>query len=204
MNTLPSTAEHGFLQVGVDRLLSEPDPEESHEKILPGDRFSPRLAVDGDPRSRLRKEIKRDDRLFLRASDLLHGSDQRLDALLQRGALGHLDSSAFTRKRNRRGKQQGQDQAVHHGLWYRRVGTSSGCPSASAAVRRPFAVRNTLSRSMSPAWSMLISLRVIPETSTSICSSMRRTVRGLAQSLITGRIGLPITFPCPVGKKCTA
>ena len=29
------------------------------------------------------------------------------------------------------------------------------------------------------------------------------TVRGLAHSLITGRIGLPITLPWPVGKKCT-
>ena len=73
---------------GVDRPLSEPDPEESHEKILPGDRFSPSLAADGDPRSRLREEIKRDDRLFLRASDLVHGGDQRIDALLQRRELG--------------------------------------------------------------------------------------------------------------------
>src|SRR5258708_19835699 len=97
MNTLPSTAEHGFLQVGVDRLLSEPDPEEGHEKILPGDRFSPSLAVDVDPRSRLRKEIKRDDRLFLRASDLVHGSDQRIDALLQRRelAFGAVSPHAF-------------------------------------------------------------------------------------------------------------
>src|SRR5882672_4025838 len=81
MNTLPSLAEHGFLQGGVDRLLSEPDPEESHEKILPGVRFSPSLAVDGYPRSRLREEIKRDDRLFLRASDLVHGGDESIGEL---------------------------------------------------------------------------------------------------------------------------
>ena len=37
-----------------------------------------------------------------------------------------------------------------------------------------------------------------------MCSLMVRTVRGLAQSLITGRIGLPMTLPWPVGKKCTA
>ena len=30
-----------------------------------------------------------------------------------------------------------------------------------------------------------------------------RTVRGLAHSLMTGRIGLPMTLPWPVGKKCT-
>src|SRR5258706_4782318 len=36
-----------------------------------------------------------------------------------------------------------------------------------------------------------------------MCSDIVRTVRGFAQSLITGRIGLPITVPCPVGKKCT-
>src|SRR5882762_8761523 len=88
MNTLPPVAEHGFLQVGVDRLLSEPDPEESCEKILPRNRFSPSLAVDGDPRSRLREEIKRDDRFFLRAPDLVHGADQRIDALLQRCEFG--------------------------------------------------------------------------------------------------------------------
>src|SRR5258706_12272137 len=88
MNTLPSFPGDGFLQAGVDRLLSEPDPEESDEKILPRNRFSPSLAVDGDPRSRLREEIKRDDRLFLRASDLVHGVDQRIDALLQRRELG--------------------------------------------------------------------------------------------------------------------
>ena len=42
-----------------------------------------------------------------------------------------------------------------------------------------------------------------PETSTSMCSHIVRTVRGLAQSLITGTIGLPITLPWPVGKKWT-
>jgi hypothetical protein len=42
-----------------------------------------------------------------------------------------------------------------------------------------------------------------PDTSTSMCSLMVRTVRGLAQILMTGRIGLPITLPWPVGKKCT-
>jgi hypothetical protein len=59
------------------------------------------------------------------------------------------------------------------------------------------------SSSLSPAWSGFISLRSNPDTSTSTCSLIVRTVRGLAQSLITGRIGLPITLPCPVGKKCT-
>ena len=36
-----------------------------------------------------------------------------------------------------------------------------------------------------------------------MCSLIVRTVRGLAQILMTGRIGLPITLPCPVGKKWT-
>ena len=36
-----------------------------------------------------------------------------------------------------------------------------------------------------------------------MCSLIGRTVRGLAHSLMTGRIGLPITLPWPVGKKCT-
>ena len=35
-------------------------------------------------------------------------------------------------------------------------------------------------------------------------SGIVRTVFGFAQILMTGRIGLPITLPCPVGKKCTA
>ncbi len=39
--------------------------------------------------------------------------------------------------------------------------------------------------------------------STSMCSLIVRTVRGFAQILITGRIGLPMTLPCPVGKKWT-
>jgi hypothetical protein len=50
---------------------------------------------------------------------------------------------------------------------------------------------------------MVISRWSRPETSTSMCSLIVRTVRGLAQSLITGRIGLPMTLPCPVGKKWT-
>src|SRR5688500_3974282 len=87
---------------------------------------------------------------------------------------------------------------------YSRVSTNSRWPSASAAVRRPLAVRNMHSSSLSPAWSGVSSLRRRPETSTSMCSDIVRTVRGFAQSLITGRIGLPMTLPCPVGKKCTA
>src|SRR5688572_3232412 len=87
---------------------------------------------------------------------------------------------------------------------YSRVSTNSRWPSASAAVRRPLAVRNMHSSNLSPAWSGLISLRSRPETSTSICSDIVRTVRGLAHSLITGTIGLPMTLPWPVGNKCTA
>src|SRR5204863_8263068 len=86
---------------------------------------------------------------------------------------------------------------------YNRVRTNSRCPRASAAVRRPFAVRNMQSSSLSPAWSGVSSFLSSPETSTSMCSPMVRTVRGLAHSLITGRIGLPMTLPWPVGKKCT-
>src|SRR5262249_22170027 len=86
---------------------------------------------------------------------------------------------------------------------YNLVSTNSRWPSASAAVRRPLAVRNMQSSSASPAWSGFISLRRSPDTSTSTCSDIVRTVRGFAHSLITGRIGLPITLPCPVGKKCT-
>src|SRR6185503_6582107 len=36
-----------------------------------------------------------------------------------------------------------------------------------------------------------------------MCSDIVRTVLGFAHSLITGRLGLPITLPWPVGKKCT-
>src|SRR6185436_11112986 len=104
-------------------------------------------------------------------------------------ALVHLDSGDLRSDRKLRAKQQRQDKADHQALSYRRVRTNSRCPSASAAVSRPFAVRNIISRSLSPAWSMLISLRVMPDTSTSMCSGMRRTVRGLAHSLITGRMG---------------
>jgi hypothetical protein len=60
-------------------------------------------------------------------------------------------------------------------------------------VSRPFAVRNMHSISLSPAWSGDISFSSRPETSTSVCSPIVRTVRGFAHSLITGRIGLPIT-----------
>src|SRR6478672_10644594 len=86
---------------------------------------------------------------------------------------------------------------------YNLVSTNSRWPSASAAVRRPFAVLNMHSSSLSPAWSGVSSFRRRPETSTSRCSAMVRTVRGLAHSLMTGRIGLPMTLPWPVGKKCT-
>src|SRR5258708_4544380 len=78
-------------------------------------------------------------------------------------------------------------------LSYSLVSTNSRWPSASAAVSRPFAVRNMHSRSLSPAWSGESSLRSRPVTSTSMCSDIVRTVRGFAQSLITGRIGLPMT-----------
>jgi len=40
---------------------------------------------------------------------------------------------------------------LNQALSYRRVRTNSRCPSASAAVSRPFAVRNIISRSLSPA-----------------------------------------------------
>ena len=40
----------------------------------------------------------------------------------------------------------------------------------------------------------------MPDTSTSMCSLMVRTVRGFPLILITGMIGLPITLPWPVGK----
>ena len=95
------------------------------------------------------------------------------------------------------------DRPCRQALSYSRVSTNSRWPSASAEVSLPLAVRNMHSSSASPAWSGDISLRNSPETSTSICSLIVRTVRGLAQSLITGRIGLPITLPWPVGKKCT-
>jgi len=58
-----------------------------------------------------------------------------------------------------------------------------------------------MSSSASPASSGDISRRSSPDTSTSMCSLIVRTVLGLAHSLITGRIGLPITLPWPVGKK---
>jgi hypothetical protein len=50
---------------------------------------------------------------------------------------------------------------------------------------------------------MVMSRRRTPDTSTSTCSDMVRTVFGLPVILITGTIGLPITLPCPVGKVWT-
>ena len=58
--------------------------------------------------------------------------------------------------------------------------------------------------SASPASSMFIRFCSSPVTSTSMCSLIVRCVRGLAVSLITGTIGLPMTLPWPVGKVCTA
>jgi hypothetical protein len=65
------------------------------------------------------------------------------------------------------------------------------------------AVRRIMSIRASPASSMVISRRRMPETSTSTCSPMVRTVRGLAVILMTGTMGLPTTLPCPVGKVWT-
>jgi hypothetical protein len=65
------------------------------------------------------------------------------------------------------------------------------------------AVRWIISIRASPAWGIVMSRRRMPETSTSMCSDMVRTVRGLPLILITGTIGLPMTLPCPVGKVCT-
>ena len=48
---------------------------------------------------------------------------------------------------------------------------------------------------------MFISLDKILDTSQSMCSRMVLTVSGLAVSFITGSIGFPIMFPCPVGNK---
>src|SRR5712691_246299 len=283
MNTLSSLAEHGLLQVGVDRLVAEPDFEQRDEKILPGDELPPARAVDRDTGSRFGPKIQGDDRLLFCAANLVHHREERIEALPERrdldlgmvgphallegvgqlpcaeiaerrhryalcpfqrehfggaglpfqeieradvhledesgahagavelqlgradlDALVHVDSGDFRCERKLRTKHQRQDQAVHQALSYRRVRTNSRCPRVSAAVNRPFAVRNIISMSLSPAWSMLISLRVMPDTSTSMCSGMRRTVRGLAQILMTGRMGLPMTLHWPVGKKCTA
>jgi hypothetical protein len=70
-------------------------------------------------------------------------------------------------------------------------------------VSRPLAVRTTMSMSASPACGIVISRVSTPDTSTSMCSPMVRTVRGLPVILITGTIGLPITLPWPVGKVWT-
>ena len=67
---------------------------------------------------------------------------------------------------------------------------------------RPFAVRSIISISASPAWSMVISRVRTPVTSTSMCSDIVRSVRGLPEILMTGTIGLPTTLPWPVGKVC--
>jgi hypothetical protein len=88
-----------------------------------------------------------------------------------------------------------------YALRYSLVITNSRCPSASAHVSRPFAVRAMISISSSPAWSSVISPRRIADTSWSMCSFIVATVLGLPLILMTGSIGLPITFPCPVGNR---
>jgi hypothetical protein len=60
-----------------------------------------------------------------------------------------------------------------------------------------------MSSSLSPASLIVISRCSRPDVSTSTCSLIVRNVRGFAQILMTGRIGLPMTLPCPVGKKWT-
>ena len=96
-------------------------------------------------------------------------------------------------------RQRSPSPASHHALLYNLVITYSRCPSASAAVSRPLHVRSVHSINLSPASSMVISRRRMPETSTSICSLIVRAVIGLADSLMTGSIGLPMTLPWPVG-----
>src|SRR5690348_5182521 len=45
------------------------------------------------------------------------------------------------------------EERMSQALSYKRVSTNSRWPSASAAVRRPLAVRNMHSSNLSPAWS---------------------------------------------------
>ena len=79
--------------------------------------------------------------------------------------------------------------------------TNSLCPSASAQVSLPLATFNITLINSSPACDKFISLDKIFETSQSTCSFINLAVKGLAVSLTTGSIGLPIIFPCPVGNK---
>src|ERR1044071_2310786 len=128
-----------------------------------------------------------------------HAEQQRVKELRPAVVRGN-EAGDESEQRRKRDAWRDSSQA----LSYSRVSTNSRWPSASAAVSLPLAVRNMHSSSLSPAWSGDSSLRSRPETSTSMCSDIVRTVRGFAHSLITGRIGLPMTLPCPVGKKWTA
>src|SRR6266508_2254448 len=49
-------AEHGLLEVGVDRFPAEPDLQQRGVKVLPGDRRAPGRPVHRDPCSRFRQE----------------------------------------------------------------------------------------------------------------------------------------------------
>src|SRR6266853_2887705 len=88
MNTLPSLTEHGLLQFGVDRSVTQPDLEQSDVEVLPRNRFSPSRAVGAEPRSRLREKIKRDHGPFLCVPDLVYGGDEGAKLILQRRELG--------------------------------------------------------------------------------------------------------------------
>ena len=79
--------------------------------------------------------------------------------------------------------------------------TNSLCPNASAQVNLPFATLKVVLINSSPASEMFISLESSLDTSQSTCSLILFAVNGLAVNLITGSIGLPTIFPCPVGNK---
>ena len=84
-----------------------------------------------------------------------------------------------------------------YALRYSFVIENSRCPSASAAVSRPLAVRTIMSIKASPAWSMVISPCRIFETSRSICSFMVATVFWIARQFDHGlnRVANHISLP---------
>ena len=87
------------------------------------------------------------------------------------------------------------------GLASARRGSPPPNSSASALLMKDQVTASTSPRAASARLARRVRFCSSPVTSTSMCSLMVRWVRGFAVSLITGRIGLPMTLPCPVGKK---
>ena len=86
---------------------------------------------------------------------------------------------------------------------YGRVGTKTRDGQAPRRCQATLMVRIMQSSRASPASFIVISRRSRPESVNVDVFAHRAHGFGLAQILITSGIGLPMTLPCPVGKKCT-